>query len=411
VLVPLDDARSFVLEHVRGSLPVETVTVAEAVGRVAAERVVAPEAVPAFDNSGMDGYAVRAADFAGLTSGDTLELLAAGRTLAGEAPEPQLGDGEAVRIMTGAPLPPGADAVVPVEVVEVHDGGARVRFREPVAAGQHVRPTGDDLAVGDEVLVAGTVVTPGHLGLLATLGVEKVAVHRKPRVGVLSTGDELVEGAVPLAAGQIRDSNRPALLALVVAAGGEPVDLGHARDDADAISAAVLAGADSCDAILSSGGVSMGDVDLVKVVLDEIGEMRWMQIAIKPAKPFAFGVVRGVPVFGLPGNPVSSLVSFEVLARPAIRRLAGHPDERLDRPRLAAVAVDGLPRRSDGKLHLVRVLIRVGEDGRLEARSAGGQGSHQMGAMAVANGLALVADGDGIEPGGSVEVVVTGELV
>jgi molybdopterin biosynthesis enzyme len=154
----------------------------------------------------------------------------------------------------------------------------------------------------------------------------------------------------------------------------------------------------------------MGDVDLIKEVLDEIGDMRWMQVAIKPAKPFAFGVVAGVPVFGLPGNPVSSIVSFELFARPAIRRLAGHPEGRLDRPCPTAVAVDGLPRRPDGKVHFVRVVLSLGGEGRLEARSAGAQGSHQMTAMAAANGLAIVPDGPGTAPGGAVDVLLTGEL-
>jgi molybdopterin biosynthesis enzyme len=162
--------------------------------------------------------------------------------------------------------------------------------------------------------------------------------------------------------------------------------------------------------MLSSGGVSMGDVDLVKVVLDRIGDMRWMQIAIKPAKPFAFGLVDGVPVFGLPGNPVSSLVSYELFARPAIRRLAGYLDDHLDRPCPTAVAVEDLPRRPDGKVHFMRVVAKVGVGGRIEVRSAGGQGSHQMGAMAVANGLAVVPDGPGIVTGGTVPVLLTGEL-
>jgi molybdopterin biosynthesis enzyme len=162
--------------------------------------------------------------------------------------------------------------------------------------------------------------------------------------------------------------------------------------------------------VLSSGGVSMGDVDLVREVLDLMGEMRWMQVAIRPAKPFAFGLVDGVPVFGLPGNPVSSLVSFELFARPAIRRLAGHPDHRLDRPCPTAVAVDGLPRKPDGKIHFVRVVVRIGAEGRLEARSAGAQGSHQMTGMAAANGLAIVPDSLGIPAGGRVAVLLTGAL-
>ncbi|HET6664936.1 MAG TPA: gephyrin-like molybdotransferase Glp, partial [Acidimicrobiales bacterium] len=391
MLVPLDDARRHVLRHVDRALPPETVTVAEAVGRVVVERIVAPEPVPPFDNSAMDGFAVRAGDCA-----DPAGLKVTGRTLAGEAPAGIVGSGEAVRIMTGAPVPPGADTIVPIEHVELHDDDTRITFTGEVLPGQHVRRTGDDLAVGAVVVEAGTAVTPAHLGLLATVGVEKVSVVRRPRVGVVSTGDELVEGAAPLLVGQIRDSNRPALLALVAEAGAEAVDLGHAPDDPEAITAAFLRGVTSCDAVLSSGGVSMGDVDLVREVLDLMGEMRWMQVAIRPAKPFAFGLVDGVPVFGLPGNPVSSLVSFELFARPAIRRLAGHPDHRLDRPCPTAIAVDGLPRKPDGKIHFVRVVVRVGAEGRLEARSAGAQGSHHMTGMAAANGLAIVPDSLGI---------------
>jgi molybdenum cofactor synthesis domain-containing protein len=236
-----------------------------------------------------------------------------------------------------------------------------------------------------------------------------VEVVRRPRVGVVSTGDELVAGGGPLLPGQIRDSNRGTLLALVAEAGADPVDLGLAPDDADAITEALLRGVSTCDAVLSSGGVSMGDVDLVKEVLDVIGDMRWMQVAIKPAKPFAFGLVDGVPVFGLPGNPVSSMISFELFARPAIRRMAGHPEQRLDRPRIAAVAPDGLDRWPDGKVHFARVVVTV-DGGTLVARSAGGQGSHQLSAMAHANGLAVLPDGEGVRPGGSVHVLVVGEL-
>jgi molybdopterin molybdotransferase len=406
MLVALDDARAHVLERVQAPLPPEAVSADESVGRVSAERIEAGETVPSFDNSAMDGYAVRAADVAadGVTN-----LRAVGRTLAGQPPAAGLGVGTTLRIMTGAPLPEGADAVVPVEKVELIDDGHQIQIEGPVAAGECIRREGDDLRPGDVILTPGTVITAGHRGLLATLGIHALKVVRQPRVGVLSTGDELVDSAT-LLPGQIRDSNRPALLALARQAGAEAVDLGTVGDDPEAITKALLGGVTTCDAILTSGGVSMGDVDLVKEVLDLVGDMRWMQVAIKPAKPFAFGLVDGVPIFGLPGNPVSSMVSFELFARPAIRRMAGHPDGRLDRPCPSAVAVDGFPRTPDGKLHFVRVVLRVAADGRIEARSAGGQGSHQLSAMAAANGLAVVPDGTGIAAGSPVDVLVTGEL-
>jgi molybdenum cofactor synthesis domain-containing protein len=235
-------------------------------------------------------------------------------------------------------------------------------------------------------------------------------------VGVISTGDELVVGTAPLAPGQIRDSNRPTLLALVAQAGCTPVDLGHVPDDDAAITTAIERGAATCDAVLSSGGVSMGDIDLVRVVLDRIGDMRWMQVAIRPAKPLAFGVVpaadgRRVPVFGLPGNPVSSMVSFALFARPGLRRLAGHPDERLHLPRLRAEAGQDFRRGADGKTYFVRVVVTADPDasGGLRAVSSGGQGSHQMAAAARADGLVVLPDGDGAAAGDPVEVVLLGE--
>jgi molybdenum cofactor synthesis domain-containing protein len=194
------------------------------------------------------------------------------------------------------------------------------------------------------------------------------------------------------------------LLALVSRAACVPVDLGTAPDDEAAITAALERGVDGCDAVLTSGGVSVGDFDYVKTVLDRMGDMAWWQIAVRPAKPLAFGTVRGTPVFGLPGNPVSSLVSFELFARPALRQMAGHLD--LFRPEIPAVADEGLPRRPDGKLHLVRVVASTDDDGRLHVRSSGGQGSHLLRAMALANALALLPDGDGVEAGGTVKVVL-----
>jgi molybdenum cofactor synthesis domain-containing protein len=221
---------------------------------------------------------------------------------------------------------------------------------------------------------------------------------------VLSTGDELVADGRPLRPGQIRDSNRPMLLALVARAGCVPVDLGTAPDDEAAITDALERGVAGCDAVLTSGGVSVGDFDYVKIVLDRLGEMHWWQVAVRPAKPLAFGTVRETPVFGLPGNPVSALVSFELFARPALRQMAGHRD--LFRPEVPAVADEALVRRPDGKLHLVRVVASSDEDGRLHVRSSGGQGSHLLRAMALANALAVLPDGDGVDIGGTVQVLL-----
>jgi molybdenum cofactor synthesis domain-containing protein len=244
------------------------------------------------------------------------------------------------------------------------------------------------------VVADGTVLGPAHLGVLASLGYQRVPVFPRPRVGVLSTGDELVEGAAPLRAGQIRDSNRPTLLSLVRQSGFTPVDLGLARDDEAVIAAAVEKGLDTCDALVTSGGVSVGDFDYVKVVLDRLGSMRWWQVAIKPAKPLAFGTVQGKPVFGLP----------ELFARPALRRMGGH--RRLFRPQVEAVAGEPMQRRPDGKLHLMRVIAATGDDGRWRVRPVGGQGSHQLAAAAAANALALVPDGNGVEAGNTLKVLL-----
>jgi molybdenum cofactor synthesis domain-containing protein len=358
--------------------------------------------VPPFANTAMDGFAVRAAD----TAGAPVTLTVVGTLAAGAAPDVSVGEGEAVRIMTGAPMPPGADAVVMVERTVMAEDGGTVVVEQAAQPGDHVRSAGDDIAAGDDVFPAFTVLQPGHLGVLAGLGFRRVPVFTRPRVGVLSTGDELVDDGRDLKPGEIRDANRATLLALVRQSGFDAVDLGIARDDPDELRAAFRRGADECHAVVTSGGVSVGDFDFVKVVLDELsdGTMQWMQVAIKPAKPFAFGLIGEVPVFGLPGNPVSAMVSFELFARPALRQMAGHPV--IDRPRVVAVADDGLPRRPDGKVHLVRVRADYDDDGRFHVRSSGGQASHLLKAMALANALALVPDGDGVEPGGDVKVML-----
>lgn len=396
-MISLEDAREYVLSGCEPLAP-ESVPLREALGCVSAEDVAAQEPIPPFANTAMDGYALRAASTVGApVELEVVGFVAAGASGAGIV----VGDGQAARIMTGAPMPVGADAVVMVERTRAL--GSVVQVEVTVEPGQSVRPAGDDLQAGDAVVSAGDVLTPAHLGLLATVGRASVSVVRRPRVGVISTGDELVDGPGALGPGQIRDSNRPTLCALVEQAGFVAVDLGTVRDDEDAIEAALRDGIASCDALITSGGVSMGDLDYVKVVLDRIGDMRWMQISIKPAKPLAFGRVDGVPVFGLPGNPVSSAVSFELFARPGLRRLAGH--SQLVRPALRAIAGEALRRSPDGKVHFVRVIAEVVE-GRYVVRSAGGQGSHQLAGLAAANALAVLEDGDGVEAGADVEVLL-----
>ncbi|GAC1318273.1 MAG: molybdopterin molybdotransferase MoeA [Acidimicrobiales bacterium] len=412
-LISLEAARRRVLA---GCQPVRAraIPLDEALGCVTSVELRAEAPVPPFANTAVDGYAVRSAD----VGAPPVTLAVVGTIAAGAPPSPAVGAGEAVRILTGAPMPPGADAVVMVEDTDAWDGrsgreaigatsGTAIEIRKRVAAGDNVRGAGDDLQAGQVVFGPGTVLGPGHLGVLASMGVRRVPVHPRARVGVLSTGDELVDGPEPLQPGQIRDSNRRMLLGLLAEANAEPVDLGLVGDDEAALTEALTAGLERCDAVITSGGVSVGDFDYVKVVLDKLSgsTMQWMQIAIRPAKPFAFGTIGAKPVFGLPGNPVSSLVAFEVLARPALRAMMGHP--RLDRAQVTAVADEPLRRRPDGKLHLVRVRADWSDsDGRFHVRSSGGQASHLLRAMALANALVLLPDGDGVDSGEDVRVML-----
>lgn len=398
--MPLEEAQAKVNRDL-SVLPTAEVAVAEAMGLVLGDTVVAGEAIPPFANTAMDGFAVRAADTIGATKELPVSLPVVGTIAAGSVAARPLEAGEAMRIMTGAPVPPGCDAIIMVELTRPNGFDVDVMAEVPV--GNHVRPAGDDIQKGTEILHPGTVIGPAHLGVLASLGRQKVTVYRRPRVGVMSTGDELVVGSKPLKPGQIRDSNRVMLLALVEEAGLTPVDLGLAPDDEDAIEAKLRRGARTCDAVLTSGGVSMGDFDFVKAVLTRVGDFSWMQVAIKPAKPLVFGLLDGVPIFGLPGNPVSSMVSFELFARAGLRRMMGRLDA--ERPRVMAVADEPLLRHRDGKTHFTRVSIQKNDEGVWRARSSGGQGSHQLMSMATANGLAVVPNGSGIEAGDQVEVI------
>ncbi len=387
--------------HIRASVPsprATTVPVGDALGLVLAADIVAGEAVPPFANTAMDGYAVRARD----TAAAPVRLRVVGDLAAGHAPVVPVGPGEAIRIMTGAPMPDGADAIVMVERTE-RDGDDGVQIQVAATAGEHVRYPGGDVAEGDLVFTTGAVLTPAHVGVLASLGFSEVPVYARVRVGVMSTGDELREGPGVLAPGQIRDSNRPMMLGLVTEAGCEAVDLGIGRDDEAEVTTRFRDAAASCDAIVTTGGVSVGDYDVVKAVLEQLGVLEWWQVSIKPAKPLAFARIDGTPVFGLPGNPVSSHVSFELFARPALRQMMGHRD--VDRPVVTAIAGEAMPRRADGKVYFDRVRVHYDGDHYVAVRS-GTQASNVLSGMAQANGLAILPDGPGLDAGAPVPVML-----
>lgn len=415
-LIPIADARQLVLTACVESVPIN-MSVGQATGFVLAQDVVSPEDVPPFANSAVDGYAVRAADTSGANSNESISIRVIGEVAAGAPANVPVKNGTAIRIMTGAPMPEGADSVVMVEDTKFvgdrrnFDGSQLVQIFKEVRSGDALRRAGDDVHVGDKVFEIGTEIRPSVAGVLASVNCRSPLVYPRVRVAVLSTGDELIDDGSVLAPGQIRESNRTMLMGLVAQAGAEAIDYGIVRDDEDALVAVLHQAATECDAIVTSGGVSMGDYGVVKAVLSRIAEMHWMQLAIKPAKPFAFGLLqssnsRRVPVFGLPGNPVSSLVSFELLARPALRKMAGHPQSAWDRPLITAIADSPIKRSADGKVHYQRVIAHFKDDGRLHIDSVRSQGSHQLAASALANAIAVVPNGNGVEAGGEVPTIL-----
>ena len=399
--VTLAEARRQLLADV---VPLEPcrVPLDEAVGCVLAEEVEAAEDVPPFANSAMDGFALRAED----SREPTARLQLVGAVTAGGVAAGALGPGQAIAIATGAPLPKGSDAVCMVERTSVE--GIEVVLEAAVEVGENVRYPGEDIPRGSSVFGPSTVLGPSHIGVLASIGVSEVLVVPRARVGVVATGDELRRGPGSLEYGQIHDSNRHALLAAARSVGCDAVDLGVVGDDERAIAGAVEAGAGACDVLLTSGGVSVGVADHMKTVLGRLsgGAVHWMEVAIKPAKPFGFAVLStsGVPVLCMPGNPVSAMVSFELLARPALRNMMGH--RTLYRPALPATTEERLVRRRDGKVHFLRVVARVDAEGNLWVRPSGGQGSHQLRSLAGANGLAVLPDGESVDAGERVRVLL-----
>ena len=383
---PLAEAQREVLAAMT-PLPAAEVPLDRALGLALAGDVVAPHPVPPFANSAMDGFAVRSADVAS----PPVRLTVVGDLAAGSIPDRGVEPGTAMRIMTGAPIPDGGDAVVMVEDTEPA-GGEMVNVKVAVSPGENVRPAGGDFPAGAPVLGAGERLGPAHLGVLASIGVSRPLVHRRPRVALLSTGDELVPPETDvLAPGAIRDSNRPMLAALLAEAGAEVADFGIVPDDPDRLRATLEEAAQGADAVVSSGGVSMGAYDLVKQVLSELGRIEFWRVAMQPAKPFAFGFLGDTPLFGLPGNPVSVTVSFEQFVRPALLKRMGA--RRLFRPRGTAVLAEDVSTNPD-KVVFPRMAVRRQGDGWV-ARLAGGQGSNVLSALAAADAFGVVPVGVG----------------
>ncbi len=393
-----------VLAVVRPLGPLE-VPLLDAHGCVLADDIVSDAAVPSFANSAMDGYAVVAADVAGAEEARPALLPVDGDVPAGPAPALTVAPGRCVRIMTGAVLPPGADAVVPVEWT---DGGvAEVRVFRPAEPGLNIRGAGEDVRPGQTVLTAGTVLGPAQVGLLAVVGRPAVRVRPRPRVVVLSTGSELVEPGRPLAPGQIHDSNSYALTAAAREAGAQATRAAGVPDDPRALRAALEDLLVRADLVVTSGGVSVGAYDVVKQVLREAGTVTFSQVAMQPGKPQAFGTLgpAATPFFGLPGNPVSALVSFEVFVRPALRRMLGL--EPVQRPPVTAVLSEPV-RKLRGRRQYRRVTLTE-RDGVAVATPVGGTGSHLMAGLAAAGGLAVLPeDVDAVPAGGAVDVLVLG---
>jgi molybdopterin molybdotransferase len=403
-LATLEQARDQILTGIEAK-PAETIALEEALGRVLAEPVVARLTLPPWDNSAMDGFAVRSADIAKARADAPVELAVAGEVAAGSAPAIELRPGTAQRIFTGAPIPPGADAVVPVEDTDAppgsRDGGATLPSRVAIFAaplpGAHVRRAGSDITSGDSLLQSGRRLRPAHLALAAAGGHWTLTVHAQPRVAVLATGDELAAPGAPLGPAQIPDSNSVGLVAQARECGAEARSFGIAGDRLEDVMARLREAIAWADVVVVSGGVSVGAHDVVKDAFEELGQLELWRVAVQPGKPLAFGRTAGprpVLLFGLPGNPVSSFVTFELFVRPVLRRMAGC-DDVIGRPMVRARLIEPVKKAPDRRAFL-RVRL-VGS----EARLAGGQGSHVLSALALANALAIVPEGLSELPAGA----------
>ena len=395
-LISLDEALNTMLGRMTPLQESEILPLPQAQGRITASTVISPMDVPPFDNSAMDGYAIRLAD---LTSGTALPV--AGKAFAGVPFTGEWPAGSCIRIMTGAPIPAGCDAVVMQEQTEQQ--GDAIRITAEVRPGQNIRRTGEDIRQGNEVLRAGTRLGAAELPLLASLGIASVNVLRPLRVAIFSTGDELQSPGRPLAAGQIYDTNRFAVHLMLNKLGCEVIDLGIIRDDREALRAAFTK-ADACaDVVISSGGVSVGEADYTKEMLEELGEVTFWKLAIKPGKPFAFGRLQNSWFCGLPGNPVSAMLTFYQLVQPLLAKLTGQNEPAL--PPRQRVRSASMLKKSPGRLDFQRGILQRNAEGKLEVSTTGHQGSHIFSSWHQANCfIVLERERGNVQPGEWVEV-------
>lgn len=391
-------------------LPVTQVALGEALGCVLAADAVSPITLPHWDNSAMDGYAVHGADVAGATEDAPRELPVVGSIAAGAALPPALARGEAMQIMTGAPMPPGADTVIRVEDTDA--GSSAVRVTKERDIGKNIRRAGEDVTKGQVAIPAGTPIGAAQIGVLSSIGCASVSVHRKPRVAIFGSGDELVEldgFAEVLAGRRIVSSNRYTLEALVHLSGGVPISLGHAADSLEAVRALLQRALDAKpDLIITSAGVSVGEHDHTRNAIESMGTaLDFWRVRMRPGAPLGFGQVRGIPWIGLPGNPVSAMVTFELFVRPAIRRLLGHT--RLHRQPVSVLLEE--PVSIGAKLtHFYRAIVSPRSDGRLTARLTGPQGSGILTSMSLANALLIVPEDASTVPAGqTLHAILLGE--
>lgn len=385
-MISFDKALKVILDSVKAPLGSEETTILKSLGRVLAVDIRSDYDIPAFDYSAMDGFALRYSDTKGASADSGIKLKVVGEFRAGGDTSSKVGDGQAVKIMTGAPIPEGADAVIMVE--NTREEGGAVEVYEEVEKGKNIRLAGEDIKNGEFVMGKGSLICPSHIGMLASMGISAVNIVTRPKVAILATGDEVISIEENLRPGKVRNSNEYSLYSQIIEAGGIPVNKGVAKDSRENLRKA-LASCLDCDIIVTSGGVSMGEYDYVKDVMNELGmEEKFWKVAMRPGKPNLFGTIEGKPFFGLPGNPVSTIIGFEVFVKPLIMKMLGRTD--VDRREVEAVLEEDVKTKK-GLTFFVRAVTNW-QDGGYVTKTTGPQGSGMLSSMVKANSLMIIPE-------------------